>query len=136
MSTNVDKRMTYLDSSAIVKLALREPESGALRRFIRQAPTLTSSALARTEVVRAVRALGPQAVRRARAVLTRVSLIRVDEVVLEAAALLDPLSLRTLDAIHVATALGFAADLDAVVTYDARMGAAAEVLGLPIAAPA
>ena len=67
--------------------------------------------------------------------MARISLIRVDEVVLEAAALLDPLSIRTLDAIHVATALGFAADLDAVVTYDARMGAAAEALGFPVAMP-
>lgn len=54
---------------------------------------------------------------------------------LEAASLLDPISLRTLDAIHLATVLSFADDLEIVVTYDARMRAAAEALGLPVVAP-
>jgi uncharacterized protein len=129
-------RITYLDSSAVVKLATRERETGALRRFIHRRPIVASSALARTEVLRALRPLGPVALRRARMVLGRLRLIRLDDVLLESAALLDPMSLRTLDAIHLATVLGFADDLEAVVTYDARMRSAAVALGLPVVGPA
>lgn len=129
------ERATYLDSSAIVKLVVREPESAALRRFLRRRGTLVSSALARTEVVRALLPIGPNAVRRAQEVLNRVELARVNDRVLHAAGALLPHELRSLDAIHLATAQQLGVDLGSVVTYDERMAEAAHALGLTVASP-
>src|SRR4051795_9420287 len=98
------ERATYLDSSAIVKLAIAEPESAALRRYLRRRRPLISSALARAEVDRALLPLGEQAVRRGREVLARLELIRISDRVLSAAGSLLPAELRTLDAIHLVTA--------------------------------
>src|SRR2546425_12046328 len=126
----------YLDSSALVKTVVAEPETAALRRLLRRHPLRVSCALARTEVVRAVRHLGPRATARARQVLQRIDLVRLDDALLDAAGALDMGVLRSLDAIHLAAALTVAAQLEAVVTYDARMAAAARLLGLRVAAPA
>lgn len=125
----------YLDSSAIVKLVVREKESLALRRFLRNHPLRVASALARVEVVRAVRSLGPDFNATAHAVLARLQLLRVDDEVLMAAALLDPRVLRSLDAIHLASAQALGSELEAIVTYDFRMADAARVLGLTVLAP-
>ena len=84
----------------------------------------------------AVRHLGPRATARARQVLQRVDLVRLDDALLDAAGALDRSVLRSLDAIHLAAVLTVAAQLEAVVTYDARMAAAARRLGLRVAAPA
>lgn len=127
--------MIYLDSSALVKLVVREPESGRLRRFLRSHPVRISCALARTEVLRAVRHLGAPAVRRARQVLGRIDLIRIDDSLLETAAGLDARVLRSLDAIHLAAAQLVLPELDALVTYDRRMAEAAEILGIAVGAP-
>ena len=94
------ERATYVDSSALVKLAVREPESAALRRYLTRHRPLVSSALARTEVARALFPFGPEAVRRGRAVLGRVDLLRINDRVLDAAGLLGPPELRSLDAIQ------------------------------------
>ncbi|MGH7894541.1 MAG: type II toxin-antitoxin system VapC family toxin [Candidatus Binatia bacterium] len=126
----------YLDSSAIVKVVVEEPESAALLRFLRGRRAHVSCALARTEVMRAVRHLGPAATARARDVLQRLDLVRLDDSLLDAAGALDADVLRSLDAIHLAAAIGFGEQLEGVVTYDARMTKAARLLGLPIAAPA
>jgi len=126
---------TYLDSSAIVKLAIREPESGALRRYLRRRRPLVSSALARTEVLRALLPAGDEAVARGRDVLQRLDLVRVNDRVLNAAGLLNPPDLRSLDAIHLATAQQLGDDLTVVVTYDARMTVAANTLGVRTARP-
>ncbi len=126
----------YLDSSALVKLVVAEPESPALRRYLRRRPTRVSCALARVEVVRAVRPHGPDVVARARRVLARVRLLRLDDVLLDAAAVIDPAVLRSLDAIHVAAAQSFGGSLGSLVTYDVRLREAAEQLGLAVAAPA
>jgi predicted nucleic acid-binding protein len=125
----------YLDSSAIVKLAVREPESAALRRWLRRKRPLVSSALARTEVLRALLPAGEEAVGRGRAVLRGLDLLRVNDRVLEAAGLLLPLALRSLDAIHLATARELGDELGSLVTYDDRMAAAARALGHRVAAP-
>ena len=127
--------MIYLDSSALVKLVVAEPESGALRRFLRREPERVSCGLARTEVLRAVRPVGPAAVERARRVLRRVHLIRVDDVLLDAAGMIDAVVLRSLDAIHLAAAQIVAPDLTALVTYDRRMAIAAGALGFSVSAP-
>src|SRR5215210_2726189 len=94
----------YLDSSAIVKLAVREPESAALRSYLRRRRPWVSSAIARTEVLRALRPAGDRAVAAGRGVLTRCDLVRVNDRVLSIAGTMDPPDLRSLDAIHLATA--------------------------------
>jgi uncharacterized protein len=127
--------MTYLDSSAIVKLVVREPESAALRSLLKNHRDRISCSLARTEVPRAVRHLGPAALRRARLVLDRIHLIRLDDSLLGAAAALDARVLRSLDAIHLAAAERVAAELEVLVTYDARMAEAAELLRFVVQAP-
>lgn len=129
------ERVSYVDSSAIVKLVVREPESAALRQFLRRLRPLVASALARTEVSRAVRSVGPEALRRADEVLARFELVRITDRILAVAGALEPPELRTLDAIHLASAAHFGVTLRYVVTYDSRMSAAAETMGLTVAAP-
>jgi uncharacterized protein len=126
---------TYLDSSAIVKLAVRENESVALRRYLRRRRPLVSSSLARTEVIRALLPGGGDAVGAGRKVLTRLDLIRISTGVLDEAAVLLPSDLRSLDAIHLATARRLGRDLGAIITYDERMAEAAMHLGHRIVAP-
>lgn len=126
---------TYLDSSAIVKLAVEEPESAALRRYLRRRRPLVSSALARTEVVRALLLEGEEGLARGRAVLARMDLLRVNDRVLNAAGTLLPADLRSLDAVHLATAQQIGSDLAQVVTYDQRLSDAARDIGLRTASP-
>ena len=126
---------TYLDSSAIVKLAIREPESAALRRYLRRRRPLVSSALARTEVLRALLPAGDDAVARGYIVLQRLDLVRVNDRVLSAAGVLRPPELRSLDAIHLATAQQLGHELTALVTYDDRMVTAAKQLGHRVVQP-
>jgi predicted nucleic acid-binding protein len=126
---------TYLDSSAIVKLAVREPESDALRRYLRRRRPLVSSALARVEVLRALLPAGEEALSRGRRVLRGLDVIRISDRVLNDAGALRPVALRSLDAIHLATAQRLAGDLGALVTYDERMADAAKELGQRVAAP-
>jgi predicted nucleic acid-binding protein len=125
----------YLDSSALVKLVVREPESRALRAYLRREPERLSCGLARTEVLRSVRPLGPAAVETARRLLRTINLVRLDDALLDAAGMLEPLALRSLDAIHLAAAQLVAPTLRAVVTYDRRMADAAASLGFPAVAP-
>jgi uncharacterized protein len=125
----------YLDSSALVKLVVREAESTALRAFIRRRIGRASCALARVEVVRAVRHHGPAATGRARQVVERIELVRMDDPLLDAAALLPGERLRSLDAIHLAAAQRLGKDLSVLVSYDERMLAAARELGIPVASP-
>ena len=127
---------TYLDSSALVKLVVAEPESGALRRHLRRRRTLVSSALARTEVLRALLPAGSDAVAVGKQVLGLCELVRINDATLNRAAALMPHELRTLDAIHVATALRLEDDLGALVTYDERLADAARGLGIRVVAPA
>src|ERR1700730_16694093 len=130
------ERVTYLDSSAIVKLAAEEPESSALRGFLRRRHRLAASALVQTEVARALMEDGPAAVRRGWEVLQTVNLIRVNDQVLALAGELRPVESKSLDAIHLATAQLLGQDFGRVVTYDARMAAAARALGMRVRSPA
>lgn len=127
---------TYVDSSALVKLVVEEPESAALRRHLRRRSPLVASALVRTEVVRAVLPQGEAAVARAQAVLSVLDLIRVNDQILRAAGTLLPPEVRSLDAIHLATVLHLRRDVGSLVTYDERMATAARALKLRAAAPA
>ncbi len=126
----------YLASSALVKLVVREPESAALAGHLRRRPARVSCALARVEVIRAVRSHGPPAVTRARQLLDRISLLRLDGVLLKDAAELEGAALRSLDAIHLAAARTLGEGLGEVITYDQRMTQAARDMGLPLSAPA
>jgi predicted nucleic acid-binding protein len=127
--------VTYVDSSAIVKLAVTEPESKALRRDLSRRQTLVTSALARTEVARALLPLGPEAVLRGDEVLRRLQLLRVNDRVLAQAGRMESAELRSLDAIHLATAKQIGPRLKRVVTYDARMVDAARALGWKVFSP-
>ena len=130
------ERATYLDASALVKLVDREPETVALRRFLRGKRNLVASAIARTEVLRAVLDRGADRARRAREVLASIELIRVSDRVLMIAGTLRPPEVRTLDAIHLATARELGDFLARIVTYDDRLALAASTHGLTVVAPA
>ena len=128
----------YVDSSALVKLVQAEPESAALRRYLRRHRSLVRAtcALARVEVVRAVAPGGATAIALARRQLARFHQMDLDRELLDRAAGLPTAHLlRSLNAIHLAAAETLPA-LRAVVTYDTRMQAAAQALGLPVDAPA
>ena len=125
----------YLDSSAIVKLAILEPESGALRRYLRRRRPWVSSSLARTEVLRALLPGGEKALAAGRAVLARCDLVRVNAHVLSRAGMLEPHELRSLDAIHLATAERLGRDIRELVMYDERMAQAARQMGYKVSSP-
>jgi predicted nucleic acid-binding protein len=129
--------LIYLDSSAIVKLVVLEQETSALVSFLAAYPERASSGLARVEVLRALRRARASASQRRRAsdVLSRIALLHVDDDILESAAELESADLRSLDAIHVATALSIKEELTGVVTYDERFSAAAKRAGLSVFAP-
>lgn len=133
MSTD---QVTYLDSSAIVKLIVREIESDALRRYLRHRRPLVSSALARVEVSRAVLPLGLKALQTATDVLTRIDLIRVSDRVLDHAGMLEPAEIRTLDAIHLASASLLDDSLACFVCYDDRLSQAARDRDWTVKSPA
>ncbi len=127
----------YVDTSALVKLVIDEPETGALQRwFANSDRNPVASDLARTELIRAVRRAAPDQVVRAREVLDALTLLEVTTEVFESAGRLDPSILRTLDAIHLAVALDLGDDLEALVTYDDRLAHAARAHGIPVLAPA
>lgn len=126
----------YLDTSALVKLVVREPETDALRAWFAETPRdPVACDLARTELLRAVRRVAPALLVHARTVLDVVTLTEVTTAVFEAAGRLDPSILRTLDAIHVAAALDLGDDLEGMVTYDERLARAAEQNGIKVTAP-
>ena len=124
----------YFDSSALVKLVIREPESAALRAFLRTTVSRATSGLARVEVVRAVRRHDPNEVRRAVRLFDGLLVVSVDDS-LRAAGLVEPPGLRTLDAIHLAAAQTFGDQLAALVTYDDRMAEAAVAAGIGYVTP-
>jgi predicted nucleic acid-binding protein len=132
---SAERKLTYVDSSAIVKLAVQEPESAALRRFLARRQPLVSSALARTEVARALLPSGPEAVARGEEVLRRIQLLRINDRVLSAAGRLLPPELRSLDAIHLASADQLGASVRQIVTYDERMAEMARTIGWLVVAP-
>jgi len=127
--------LLYADSSALVKLVLDEPESAALERFVGDPVALITSELAIVEVRRAVRIADPawNAAVEAEELLTSLELVSVSTHVLRRASELASLELRTLDAIHVASAERVGAG--SVVTYDRRLAEAAERLGLTVSSP-
>jgi uncharacterized protein len=125
----------YLDSSALIKTIIQEPESRSLMRWLDAKDELVTCELVRMEAVRAVRLSDPNAVPRARRAIATLTLIRLDDALYDAAADLQPPSLRSLDAVHLAAALSLGRDLAGVVTYDTRMADAARALDVLVEAP-
>ena len=127
----------YVDTSALVKLIVIEPESSALRSYLGQLPSGSqfTSALARTELIRAVARHGSiEAVAHARRVLAKLDLVPLNNKLLDTAATLMPPELRTLDAINLAAART-APELRAMVTYDSRLAEAAANAGIAVVGP-
>jgi len=127
----------YIDSSAIVKFSVVEPESAAMaawRTDLDPEDVVITSELAVAEVVRAVRRVDGD-VNVALAHLDSLEQLVMDRDLMLAAGTVDPPGIRTLDAIHLAAALAAGEELGGVVTYDARMADAARALGLLVLAP-
>jgi predicted nucleic acid-binding protein len=128
--------MIYIDTSAVLRLVHPEAESGVLRTWLASHPDdLVSSALVRTEARRALLRNDPAALPQLPAILSVIAQIPVSEAILDAAAMFpDPL-LRSLDAIHLASAQSIAA-VTAVLAYDKHLIDAARNAGLTVASPA
>jgi predicted nucleic acid-binding protein len=124
----------YLDSSAIMKLVVPEPGSASLAEEIARDADVVSSEIALTEVVRAVgRAKGR--IGRAERIVSSIALVPIDRSILAEAAAMHPGSLRSLDAIHLVSALSLRPDVDAFIAYDARLLGAASKAGLIARSP-
>ena len=124
----------YLDSSALVKLVVKEPQTDELRSYLGDR-LVASSIIARAEVMRAVGRVLPDDVGRAEQMLDRLTMVQMDEQIVTAAAWLRPWSIRALDALHVATASSLGGGLEALVTYDRRMATAGRMAGLRVTSP-
>ena len=129
--------MIYLDTSAIVKLVHVEPQSTALRAFIdeRRGEPLLSSLITRIETERALRRTDPLALPRMPLILGSINLVLMGESICASAGAYPDAGLRSLDAIHLATAALLGSSLTALVTYDYRLALAADAVGITVAAP-
>ncbi len=128
----------YLDTSAALKLAIAEPESEALRNFLaRSEGGFVSSSLLAVELRRAaLRANDAAAALTAVAnVIPAIRLVRIDDDAIGQAGLVLPPSLRSLDAIHLATVLSLGSAVDAMVCYDKRLAQAAVAAGIDVHSP-
>jgi predicted nucleic acid-binding protein len=124
-------RYAYLDASVIVKLVVAEPETAALEHALLAQDGLLSSRVSVTEVVRASRRGAPRKVlQHAEAVLESFFLLDVTPAILDRAARLEPTGLRTLDAIHLASASSLQIPQLDFITYDFQLARAADALGL------
>jgi hypothetical protein len=125
----------YLDASALVKLVAPEAETEALVAYLGERPSQATSVVGLVEVRRAAARRPGISAGRVEDVISRIATIALDPGVAGVAGALGPPALRTLDAVHLASAAVLADDLEALVTYDRRLTEAAEALGLPTAAP-
>ncbi len=130
--------MIYLDSAAVVKLAHAEAESPALRAWLdeRAETGWVSSVLTEIESFHALARYAPDAVSRLPAVLDQIELIDLDPPIRILAQTVRPATVRSLDAIHLGTALHARGTLTSFVTYDKRLLDAAAAAGLPVDPPA
>lgn len=127
--------LSYLDASALVKLVIDEPESPMLNRWYVDADRLVTSRIGVIETIRAAARIAFDPAHRD-LVIADLEIVELSEAIARVAASVGPPALRSLDAIHLATALALAPDLDAFVTYDDRLADAARMLGLPVVRPA
>ena len=128
--------VAYVDSSAVVKLIVTEAQSSALATALNAFDDHLTSEVAVIEVTRAVRRTGQSAAAgRVDDVLSRIGLVAVDHDVVQVARFVEPTALRTLDTIHLATAVSLGLPDLTFVAYDQRLLGAAEAAGLAVAAP-
>ena len=129
--------MIYLDTSAVAKLVVEEAESSALAQWVddRSDDVLCTSALTRVELLLAASRRSPDTVPAALAILAQLAIVPLDDLVLEGAATASPTTLRSLDAIHLASATSLLPDRGTVVSYDQRLLDAARGLGLEAVMP-
>ncbi len=131
-----DAQLVYLDASAFVKLVISEPETAALVAALATGVRLVASEILEVEALRAVRRVsGEDGATVARAQLAGVRLLPLTAQIRRRACELEPATLRSLDAIHLATALDLGKRLACVYAYDARMATAAGEAGLRVCAP-
>ena len=129
--------MAYVvDSSALVKLIVNEQHSKSLSSWVDGCKQdLFISELARTEVSRAIARVDPNLIKQFNAIVTRFGVIRVSTQVLTIAAVLTPTTLRTLDAIHLASCVILGDDLTGFVTYDNAQASAASINSIEVITP-
>jgi predicted nucleic acid-binding protein len=127
----------YLDSSALLKLLHEEAESAALADWLsaRAGMPMVSSELAKVEVLRVCRRVNADALPEAKMLLAQLNLIPLTSDVIDEAADVGEVMLRSLDAIHLASALSIRADLSTFIAYDQRLGGAAAAAGLELLTP-
>jgi hypothetical protein len=128
-------RLAYADASALVKLILQEADSPAMHRWFVEAERVVTSRLGVVETIRASRRYPHETAHRDR-VIGDLEVLELSADIARRAGDVQPPLLRTLDAVHVASALALGPELDAFVTYDARLASAARALGIPVIQPA
>ena len=107
----------YADASGLAKLVVAEPETAALRAWIAsEEPVLVASDLVRTELMRAARRTAPDRAVAVRSVLDAITLLKLSSATFETAGRLEPAGMRSLDALHLASALELGDDLDGFLT--------------------
>ncbi len=126
--------MHYLDTSALVKLVFTEDESKALESFV-ASHDVAASALSRVELRRVAMRVSLAHLPECEQLLASCFEISLTPALLDRAGAAQPPSLRSLDAIHLVSALTLGDDLEAFVAYDDRLLTAAEQTGLSIARP-
>ncbi len=126
--------MWYLDTSALAKLVRPEPETPALRRWLGRKRWIVSD-LHRAELRGAAWRAGGRALARADRLLAECDVIRIDADTFDRGGRVEPVSLRTLDALHLAAAMTLGPDLSGIVVYDERLRRAASDAGLRTASP-
>ena len=127
--------IAYIDPSALVKLVLAEPESLEMERWYVESERVSTSLIGIIETRRAV-ARRPHDPIHLDRVVSGIEVIGINVRLGERAATIGPADVRTLDAIHLATAMSIGSALTSFVTYDDRLAAAARALGLPVVSPA
>jgi predicted nucleic acid-binding protein len=130
--------LIYVDTSALLKLVKDdEAEGPALRAFVAESESrFVSSALLAVEARRGMQRLRPDGLPKVDLLLADVTQVDISSTVIESASRLSDPLLRSLDAIHLATALLIREDVEILLAYDDRLLTAAKAHGLPVAAPA
>lgn len=124
----------YADSSALLKLLIVEKESVDLSDFIDF--TIKSSVLTRVEVIRTLHKIAPEKITDAQIILDGIDLTPVNPAILNLAENFSPsITLKSLDALHIATVIFLDKSVEGVITYDKQMITNAKLLGIEVASP-
>ncbi|MGL5866470.1 MAG: type II toxin-antitoxin system VapC family toxin [Dermatophilaceae bacterium] len=127
--------MIYIDTSALLRVIFPDDTTPALERYFDRDPALVSSALLQVEARRGTLRRAPLRLPQVDVVLSEVEVVEIGDAVIESAGRLSDPRLRSLDAIHLATALLVGEDVDALLTYDDRLADAAREHGLEVVSP-